>query len=61
MAGRMDGRTDGDGLLTNPVDVFPFPTPGTKVEKQRVGLIVLVAVTAARESERVIWTNMILY
>ena len=49
----MDRQTDGDGLLTNPVDVFPFPTPGTKVEKQWVGLIVLVAVTAARVSERV--------
>jgi len=59
--GRMDRQTDGDGLLTNPVDVFPFPTPGTKVEKQWVGLIVLVAVTAARVSERVSWVNMILY
>ena len=58
---RTDRQTDGDGLLTNPVDVFPFPTPGTKVEKQWVGLIVLVAVTAARVSERVSWVNMILY
>jgi len=56
--GRTDRQTDGDGLLTNPVDVFPFPTPGTMVEKQRVGLMVL---TAARESERVSWANMILY
>ena len=52
----MGGRTDRQtaiGLLTNPVDVFPFPTPGTKVEKQLVGLKVLVAVTATRVSERV--------
>ena len=38
-------------VLTNPVDVFPFPTPGITVDKQRGAVIALVA--AARESERV--------
>lgn len=37
--------------LTNPVDVFPFPTPGITTEKQRGAVIAFVA--AAREIERV--------